>query len=104
MPPCDTTQINMVQHPNFSITINAPTKRHPSPPLPPQTIVTAVHTNLPTPQLTITIANKIMMAPGKTIDGGELKTIVMERMKTWQNPYASRVDVRLAESMKPIET
>eukprot|EP00973_Karenia_brevis_P065237 9059789-Karenia_brevis.AAC.1 len=63
----------MIQHPNFSITINAPTKKHPSPPLPPQTIITATHTMLPTPQLTINIAAKIQMAPGRVISGEDLK-------------------------------
>eukprot|EP00973_Karenia_brevis_P045452 6295728-Karenia_brevis.AAC.1 len=91
MPPCDTTQINMIQHPNFSITINAPTKKQPSSPLPPQTIVTATHTMLPTPQINITIAGKIHMAPGRTIPGRDLMSLVGERMKTWQNPYNSQI-------------
>eukprot|EP00973_Karenia_brevis_P092785 12414121-Karenia_brevis.AAC.1 len=104
MPPCDTTQINMVQHPNFSITINSPTKRHPSPPLPPQTIVTAVHTMLPTPTLTIRVAPRIDLAPGRTIPGADLVQLIRERMKTWQNPYMSEVAVRIEEGLAAIET
>eukprot|EP00973_Karenia_brevis_P028481 3925181-Karenia_brevis.AAC.1 len=62
----------MIQHPNFSITINAPTSKQPSPPLPPQTIITATHTMLPTPQITIKVASKINMAPGRVIAGADL--------------------------------
>eukprot|EP00973_Karenia_brevis_P093371 12417035-Karenia_brevis.AAC.1 len=89
MPPCDTTQINMIQHPNFSITINAPTKKQPTPPLPPQTIVTATHTMLPTPQITITVAEKIQMAPGRVLPGNELLVVIRDRTKSWQNPHNS---------------
>eukprot|EP00973_Karenia_brevis_P067613 9407983-Karenia_brevis.AAC.1 len=78
MPPCDTTQINMINHPNFSITINAPTKKQPSPPLPPQTIVTATHTMLPTPILTVKIAEKIHMAPGKVLAGRDLLEVARD--------------------------
>eukprot|EP00973_Karenia_brevis_P058058 8082215-Karenia_brevis.AAC.1 len=59
---------------------------------------------LPTPQININITNKILMAPGRVINGEDLKVLVLERMKTWQNPYNSTVEVRLTESLRPIET
>eukprot|EP00973_Karenia_brevis_P005934 807448-Karenia_brevis.AAC.1 len=89
MPSCNTTQINTTQHPNFTIALHAPTKKNPIPKLPTQVALQAKHTLLPTPLLTIKVHQQLQMAHGKKVDGRELKTLLDERMKTWQNPYLS---------------
>eukprot|EP00973_Karenia_brevis_P003745 518173-Karenia_brevis.AAC.1 len=82
----------MTQNPNFTIAIHAPTKKNPNPPLPTQVALQARHTMLPTPLLTIKVPEQLQMAHGRRIAGSELKILLDERMKTWQNPFLSTVE------------
>eukprot|EP00973_Karenia_brevis_P009586 1294301-Karenia_brevis.AAC.1 len=105
MPSCNTTQISMTQHPNFTITIHAPTKKNPNSQLPTQVILQAKHTMLPTPTLTIRVPEQLQMAHGRRVSGSELKVLLDERMQTWQTPYLSTVEVIITtEQLSEIET
>eukprot|EP00973_Karenia_brevis_P032540 4487955-Karenia_brevis.AAC.1 len=90
MPPCYTTNINSIDHPNFSITLYHPTTKHPNPPLPQYTAITAQHINLPTHHLfQITIAGALPLHAGDGLNANELKELISQRMSTWANPMGA---------------
>eukprot|EP00973_Karenia_brevis_P006254 851635-Karenia_brevis.AAC.1 len=72
MPPCNTTNIHDHNYPDFSITLFAPTNKHPNPPRPPFTAITSTYTKLPThTTLNIQVLEAMQMEDGRFIRGAE---------------------------------
>eukprot|EP00973_Karenia_brevis_P074134 10303041-Karenia_brevis.AAC.1 len=79
MPPSNTTPITDPTIPHFTIQLYHPTKKHPSPPMPPYTAVTTTLYQMPTGNKYVIQINKnLPLHGGQALNAGEVAATVKE--------------------------